>query len=48
MMMTVAEGWWCTRCEIFEDDDTPDVDGDQCKGCGCDGAEHERVEVVTK
>ncbi len=48
MMQPVAEGWWCTTCEMFEDDDTPDVNGEMCSGCGHEGAQHLRVEVVTK
>ena len=47
-MQTLAEGWWCHTCELFEMDDDQDQWGDTCPSCGCDGAEHSRVEVVTK
>lgn len=48
MMEVLAEGWWCVICEFFEDDDTSDVNGEMCTGCGHEGSRHRRVEVVTK
>lgn len=49
MMQTLAEGWWCTKCETFEDDDTSmPINGEGvCTNCGCDGIEHRRAEVVS-
>jgi hypothetical protein len=49
MMRTVAEGYWCTKCEVFEDEDQIDLLNEEtCVACGCDPAEHEACEVVTK
>lgn len=46
-MQVKATGWWCENCEMFEDEDS-EWNSDQCMGCGCDGADHTSVEVVTK
>lgn len=48
MMQTVAEGWWCTRCEFFEQDDEINETVEQCIACGCAGSDHTRVEIVSK
>lgn len=47
-MQTVAEGWWCGKCEFFEQDDDIDTTIDVCQLCGCSGSEHRPVEIVTK
>lgn len=44
----LAEGWWCQKCEFFEDDDQIDTTVDECPSCGCPGATHLRVAVVAK
>jgi hypothetical protein len=48
MMQVVADGWWCRQCEFFEDDDQINTEVEVCIQCGCNGAEHLPVEVVTK
>lgn len=48
MMQTLAEGWWCRKCEVFEQDDEIDTEIEICRCCGCYGAEHLPVEIITK
>lgn len=48
MMEVLAEGWWCTECEVFEADEDQDQWSDTCPACGCGGKTHRRVEVMTK
>lgn len=43
---TLAEGWWCENCEMFEQD--VDETQDNCIACGCEGCDHVPVEVIGK
>lgn len=47
-MQTLAEGWWCTQCEFFEQEDEIDTTIDECPSCGCNGSEHVPVEITNK
>lgn len=45
---TMAEGWWCETCEVYEHDDDVDTTREVCIACGCNGAAHIPAQVVAK
>jgi len=49
MMRTVATGWWCETCEVFEDEDQIDLMNEiRCNACGCAPSAHVTVDVITR
>lgn len=42
--MSYAIGWWCPRCETFEEPG-PQTSND-CDLCGCPNVIHKRAKVV--
>lgn len=53
MRRTLAEGWWCAGCEVFEVLEEADWNVNEavitfCRSCGCNFNVHHEVEIATK